>query len=80
MTDKNLNLSIQVQAEIILPPVPDKIRITNGTFMDVKDMSENALRKIADAWKKALLEAAGKSSAAPTHENEVGASVSDMEL
>jgi len=56
----NLNLSIQVQAEVVLPDVPDEIKVKNGNAMKIADMSENSLRKIADAWKKALLEKAGK--------------------
>ena len=77
---ENLDLKIQVQAEIILPDIPTEIKIKNGNAMKIVDMSENSLRKIADAWKKALLEKAGKAPADPAPSTKAGSADASDDL
>lgn len=48
-------LSIKAEFEIELPQLPNFIKQTNGTTIDVKDIHAASLADIADKWKEALL-------------------------
>ncbi len=51
---------IEIKAEIELPHTPNFIRLSNGSAISIKDMSEKTLREIGALWVEELVKKSKK--------------------